>query len=189
MFTPQWVKPASPFVVCLFECKVFVQQSPADACFVIPERFIHLSWTHLFCLTVLSFFFSQVRNVMNDAVDVLEFRDRVIKASLAYGHLVVATSLQCYVYKSVARSSFVCLLWSSGFIFTLDCKFSYYDFIISPLRQDFVQHVLIFLHRLNKSSGIFSDPTGINWDSILGRLDIFSLRIKKRLKKAWWKSS
>lgn len=50
----------------------------------------------------------QVRNVMNDAVDVLEFRDRVIKASLAYGHLVVATSLQCYVYKSVAHSSLTC---------------------------------------------------------------------------------
>lgn len=46
--------------------------------------------------------FSQVQNVMNDAVDVLEFRDRVIKASFAHGHLVVATSLQCYVYKSVA---------------------------------------------------------------------------------------
>lgn len=44
--------------------------------------------------------FSQVQNVMNDAVDVLEFRDRVIKASFAHGHLVVATSLQCYVYKS-----------------------------------------------------------------------------------------
>ncbi|MEQ2191148.1 hypothetical protein XENOCAPTIV_022039, partial [Xenoophorus captivus] len=41
-----------------------------------------------------------VRNVLNDAVDVLEFRDRVIKASLAFDHLVVATSLQCYVYKS-----------------------------------------------------------------------------------------
>lgn len=43
---------------------------------------------------------------MNDAVDVLEFRDRVIKASLAYGHLVVATSLQCYVYRSALLSSF-----------------------------------------------------------------------------------
>ncbi|XP_034464329.1 intraflagellar transport protein 80 homolog [Hippoglossus hippoglossus] len=42
----------------------------------------------------------QVRNVMNDAVHALEFRGRVIKASLAYGHLVVATSLQCYVYNS-----------------------------------------------------------------------------------------
>ncbi|XP_008307942.1 intraflagellar transport protein 80 homolog [Cynoglossus semilaevis] len=42
----------------------------------------------------------QVRNVTNDAVDILEFRDRVIKASLAFGHLVVATSLQCYVYNT-----------------------------------------------------------------------------------------
>lgn len=42
----------------------------------------------------------QVRNVLNDAVDLLEFRDRVIKASLAHGQLVVTTSLQCYVYSS-----------------------------------------------------------------------------------------
>lgn len=49
---------------------------------------------------------------MNEAVDMLDFRDRVIKASLAYGHLVVATSLQCYVYKSVVQS-FAFLLWSS----------------------------------------------------------------------------
>ncbi|XP_055022871.1 intraflagellar transport protein 80 homolog isoform X1 [Boleophthalmus pectinirostris] len=41
-----------------------------------------------------------VLNVIDEAVDVLEFRDRVIKASLAFGHLVVATSLQCYVYSS-----------------------------------------------------------------------------------------
>lgn len=37
--------------------------------------------------------------MFNDAVDVLEFRDRVIKASLGHGHLVVSTSLQCYVYR------------------------------------------------------------------------------------------
>ncbi|XP_064159238.1 intraflagellar transport protein 80 homolog [Anguilla rostrata] len=42
----------------------------------------------------------QVRNVLNDAVDVLEFRDRVIKASLSHDHLVVTTSLQCYVYST-----------------------------------------------------------------------------------------
>lgn len=42
----------------------------------------------------------QVRNVSNDAVDILEFRDRVIKALLAHGHLVVATSLQCSVYST-----------------------------------------------------------------------------------------
>ncbi|XP_037765386.1 intraflagellar transport protein 80 homolog isoform X3 [Chelonia mydas] len=41
-----------------------------------------------------------VRNVINDAVDLLEFRDRVIKASLNYGHLVVSTSLQCYVFST-----------------------------------------------------------------------------------------
>lgn len=45
--------------------------------------------------------------MLNDAVDILEFRDRVIKASLAFDHLVVATSLQCYIYKSVIfRCSF-----------------------------------------------------------------------------------
>ncbi|KAM5276035.1 intraflagellar transport protein 80 homolog isoform 3-T3 [Hipposideros larvatus] len=42
----------------------------------------------------------QVRNVLNDAVDLLEFRDRVIKASLNYAHLVVSTSLQCYVFST-----------------------------------------------------------------------------------------
>ncbi|XP_051873931.1 intraflagellar transport protein 80 homolog isoform X2 [Pristis pectinata] len=42
----------------------------------------------------------QVRNVLNDAQDVLEFRDRVIKASLSQGHLVVVTTLQCYVYST-----------------------------------------------------------------------------------------
>lgn len=66
----------------------------------IPALVVVLTSSY-FCFTFL-----QVRNVMNDAVDILEFRDRVIKASLAYGHLVVATSLQCYVYKSVAHASF-----------------------------------------------------------------------------------
>ncbi|XP_056613594.1 intraflagellar transport protein 80 homolog isoform X1 [Triplophysa dalaica] len=53
----------------------------------------------------------QVRNVFNDAVDVLEFRDRVIKATLGHGHLVVSTSLQCYVY-SVKN-------WNTPLIFEL----------------------------------------------------------------------
>lgn len=59
----------------------------------------HWEWRN-FVITLTKRRTMQVRNVMNDAVDVLEFRDRVIKASLAYGHLVVATSLQCYVYNS-----------------------------------------------------------------------------------------
>ncbi|KAF6119973.1 hypothetical protein HJG60_010329 [Phyllostomus discolor] len=46
------------------------------------------------------FGYPEVRNVLNDAVDLLEFRDRVIKASLNYAHLVVSTSLQCYVFST-----------------------------------------------------------------------------------------
>ncbi|XP_003968452.2 intraflagellar transport protein 80 homolog [Takifugu rubripes] len=59
----------------------------------------HWQWKN-FEITLTKRRSMQVQNVMNDAVDVLEFRDRVIKASFAHGHLVVATSLQCYVYKS-----------------------------------------------------------------------------------------
>jgi intraflagellar transport protein 80 len=36
--------------------------------------------------------------VNNEAKEKLEFRDRIIKVSLAYHHMVVATSSQCYVY-------------------------------------------------------------------------------------------
>ena len=39
-----------------------------------------------------------LRNVTNDAWEKLEFRDRIIQASLAAGHLVVATTSQCYIY-------------------------------------------------------------------------------------------
>ncbi|KAM4743150.1 intraflagellar transport protein 80 homolog isoform 2-T2 [Anableps anableps] len=59
----------------------------------------HWEWKN-FVITLTKRRTMQVRNVLNDAVDVLEFRDRVIKASLAFDHLVVATSLQCYVYNS-----------------------------------------------------------------------------------------
>lgn len=54
---------------------------------------------------------------MDDAVDVLEFRDRVIKASFAHGHLVVATSLQCYVYKSVACFLFFAISFTTSLLF------------------------------------------------------------------------
>ena len=39
-----------------------------------------------------------LRNVMNEAWEKLEFRDRIIQVSLSNGHLVVATTSQCYVY-------------------------------------------------------------------------------------------
>ena len=84
---------------CLLGSKKF---SPVTENFILLKSLINLSPHFLV--------FPQVRDVTNDAVDILEFRDRVIKASLACGHLVVATSLQCYVYKSVAYSSF-CVFW------------------------------------------------------------------------------
>lgn len=40
----------------------------------------------------------EVRNVQNEAREKLDFRDRIIKMALAFKHLVVATSSQCYVY-------------------------------------------------------------------------------------------
>ena len=42
----------------------------------------------------------RIRNVSNDAIDKLDFRDRIIKLSLSFGHLVVATSCQCYIYST-----------------------------------------------------------------------------------------
>ncbi|XP_063772234.1 intraflagellar transport protein 80 homolog isoform X2 [Pseudophryne corroboree] len=59
----------------------------------------HWEWKN-FEVTLIKRRAMQVRNVINDAVDLLEFRDRVIKASLKYGHLVVSTSLQCYVFST-----------------------------------------------------------------------------------------
>ncbi|ESP00252.1 hypothetical protein LOTGIDRAFT_225973 [Lottia gigantea] len=41
-----------------------------------------------------------VKNVMNDTLEKLDFRDRIVKVSLDFNHLVVATSSQCYVYSS-----------------------------------------------------------------------------------------
>lgn len=57
----------------------------------------HWVWKN-FGITLIKRRTMEVRNVLNDAVDLLEFRDRVIKASLNYGHLVVSTSLQCYIF-------------------------------------------------------------------------------------------
>nr|XP_060623575.1 intraflagellar transport protein 80 homolog isoform X2 [Anolis sagrei ordinatus] len=61
---------------------------------VVEQRWV---WKN-FGITLTKRRTMEVRNVLNDAVDLLEFRDRVIKASLNYGHLVVSTSLQCYIF-------------------------------------------------------------------------------------------
>ncbi|KAL9845072.1 intraflagellar transport protein 80 homolog isoform 2-T2 [Geothlypis trichas] len=59
----------------------------------------HWEWQN-FQITLIKRRTMKVHNVINDAVDLLEFRDRVIKASLNYGYLVVSTSLQCYVFST-----------------------------------------------------------------------------------------
>ena len=41
-----------------------------------------------------------LRNVTNDSWEKLEFRDRIIQASLAHAYLVVVTTSQCYVYST-----------------------------------------------------------------------------------------
>ncbi|XP_042313892.1 intraflagellar transport protein 80 homolog isoform X2 [Sceloporus undulatus] len=61
---------------------------------VVEQRWV---WKN-FGITLTKRRTMEVRNVLNDAVDLLEFRDRVIKATLNYGHLVVSTSLQCYIF-------------------------------------------------------------------------------------------
>lgn len=49
--------------------------------------------------TVVSSKQVDVRNVVNDVKDKLDFRDRIIKLSFAFSHLIVATSSQCYIFK------------------------------------------------------------------------------------------
>ncbi|NWR97117.1 IFT80 protein, partial [Motacilla alba] len=59
----------------------------------------HWEWQN-FQITLIKRRTMKVHNVTDDAVDLLEFRDRVIKASLSSGYLVVSTSLQCYVFST-----------------------------------------------------------------------------------------
>ncbi|KAL5476125.1 hypothetical protein EMCRGX_G026033 [Ephydatia muelleri] len=41
-----------------------------------------------------------VKDITNDSKESLEFHDRIVKVSLAWGHLLVTTPLQCYIYNS-----------------------------------------------------------------------------------------
>lgn len=40
----------------------------------------------------------QVTDIINDLTEELDFKERVINMSMAYGHLIVNTSSQCYIY-------------------------------------------------------------------------------------------
>ncbi len=52
-----------------------------------------------------------VTDVNSEGVEELSFRDRVIKMSLGFHHLIVATATQCYIYNTTT--------WSSPVIFDL----------------------------------------------------------------------
>ena len=41
-----------------------------------------------------------LQDILSETTDDLEFRDKVIKMSLGFDHLVVATSTQCHIYST-----------------------------------------------------------------------------------------
>jgi len=57
-----------------------------------------LEWKN-FEVVVSSSKLINVRNVMNDAKEKLDFRERVIKISIGFKYMIVVTSSQCYVYR------------------------------------------------------------------------------------------
>jgi len=57
-----------------------------------------LEWKN-FEVVVSSSKLINVRNVMNDAKEKLDFRDRVIKISIGFKYMIVVTSSQCYIYR------------------------------------------------------------------------------------------
>jgi intraflagellar transport protein 80 len=61
---------------------------------IINRRF---EWKN-YEVTILDDHKIKVHDVVQGNNEILEFRDRVIKASLGFGHLVVATFAQCCVY-------------------------------------------------------------------------------------------
>lgn len=63
---------------------------------VIEQRY---EWKE-FEVNVVSRKTVEVRNVTNDAHEVLDMKDRIIKVSLGFDHLVVVTSSQCQVYRT-----------------------------------------------------------------------------------------
>ena len=40
----------------------------------------------------------RIHDILNDTTENLEFRDKVVKMSLGFGHLVVVTASQCSIY-------------------------------------------------------------------------------------------
>ena len=62
-----------------------------------------------------------VNDVLNEMNEDLDYRERVVNMSIQYGHMVVCTTNQCYVYNIVTQN------WGSPFVF--DVKDSIYMII------------------------------------------------------------
>ena len=80
--------------VCVCVCRQQGEKSLC-VCVCLCRR---LEWKN-YEATVTSSKQIQVRNVLNDALEKLDFRDRIIKVALGFSNLVVATSCQCYIYR------------------------------------------------------------------------------------------
>ncbi|KAJ3351960.1 Intraflagellar transport protein 80 [Entophlyctis luteolus] len=80
--------------------QIACQESPYSATYnkeLYPTLTRRLEWKN-YEVTLLDDRRVRVYEVINGSVENLEFRDRIVKTSLAFGHLIVATSAQCYVY-------------------------------------------------------------------------------------------
>lgn len=58
-----------------------------------------LEWKNFYA-TVVSNNQINVRNVLNDTKETLDFQNRIIKVSFSFAHLIVATASQCYIYST-----------------------------------------------------------------------------------------
>ena len=92
----------------------------------------------------------------------LDFRDRIIKTSLAFNHLVVATTSQCYIYRLVA------LEWCGVLI------------IINELRSSL--YMLIFITDLTYLLFISVSETGTHQWYLTSRMEISPLLFRPKSK-------
>ncbi|XP_065889302.1 uncharacterized protein [Dysidea avara] len=59
-----------------------------------------LEWKN-WCATVNADHTVGMVDISNESAEHLEFPERVVRASLGWGHLLVTTPTQCYIYKAI----------------------------------------------------------------------------------------
>ena len=63
-----------------------------------PHPTRQLEWKN-WCATVNADHTVGMVDISNESAEHLEFPERVVRASLGWGHLLVTTPTQCYIYK------------------------------------------------------------------------------------------